>query len=188
MIMGALFEVSVFLFIMQSTTILDVFLNFAALEFITSVDEFAFMLAQKGYISNSVKKACDEVSEVKILRRKGGRVCRRIQMVLFILAMMAAYAILANWQDTGRFECEKIEVQFGDGFSESLLLICIVLVEIGRSNFSLVSSHFYHFQSPSFQSSPESTFTPKPTRGMTTRGSVVPCTGTSAVVQPFGIV
>ncbi|KAL3931030.1 MAG: hypothetical protein SGBAC_011499 [Bacillariaceae sp.] len=92
MIMGTLFQIAVFVFIMHSTTILDIFLNFAALEFITSVDEFAFAFAKRGYVSNGVKKACDEVSETKVLRRKGGR------------------------QQSGRFDCEKVEVQFGDGF------------------------------------------------------------------------
>ena len=121
-LMGALFEVAVFVFIVQSTTILDVFLNFAALEFITSVDEFAFKLAQRGYVSNAVKQACDEVRETKILRRKGGRICRRIQIIFFGLLMVGSYALMANWQDRGTYDCEKIEVQFGDGFSESSFL------------------------------------------------------------------
>ena len=118
MIMGALFEISVFVFVMQSTTILDVFLNFAALEFIVSVDEFAFKLAKKGYVSNGVKRACDEVSHRKIMRRKGGRVFRRLEIIFFAILMLAAFGILASWQDTGQFDCEKVEVQFGDGFSE----------------------------------------------------------------------
>ena len=114
--MGMLFEITVFVFIVQSTTILDVFLNFAALEFITSVDEFMFKLAKRGYVSNSIKKACDEViSETKVLRRKGGRICRRFQIVFFITIMMAVFAVQADWQNTGRYECKKVEVQFGDG-------------------------------------------------------------------------
>lgn len=137
MIMGALFEIAVFVFIMQSTTILDIFLNFAALEFITSVDEFAFQLAKRGYVSNAVKKSCDEVSEIKVLRRKGGRVCRRLQMVIFIFAMLGAYALLANWQDRGKFDCEKIEVQFGDGFSESRP--ALNPIELFRSHLELIA-------------------------------------------------
>ncbi|CAJ1934571.1 unnamed protein product [Cylindrotheca closterium] len=116
MVMGALFQVSVFVFIMQSTTILDIFLNFAALEFITSVDEFAFLFAQRGYVSNPVKRACDHVNEIKILRRKGGRVCRRIQVLFFGVVMLSMYTVLSLQQQSGRFDCEKIEVQFGDGF------------------------------------------------------------------------
>ena len=117
-LMGALFEIAVFVFIVQSTTILDIFLNFAALEFITSVDEFAFMLAKRGYVSNAVKRACDEVVRIKILRRKGGRVCRRFQIIFFALVMVGAYALLSNYQNRGVWDCENVEVQFGDGFSK----------------------------------------------------------------------
>lgn len=115
-IMGTLFITTIFTLVVQSTTVVGMFLNFAALEFITTVDDVAFALGKRGYFTDSIKKACDKVSEVVILRKKGGRISRRFQLVIIVAFLLGMFSLILHQEERGRFDCKHIEVQFGDGF------------------------------------------------------------------------
>lgn len=65
--MGTLFHISIFTLVVQATTVITMFLDFAALGFIITVDDVAFALAKRGYFTNSIKTYCDEVSDTVIL-------------------------------------------------------------------------------------------------------------------------
>ena len=53
---GILFLLAIFILIVQSTEVVGMFLNYAALQFITEVDDIAFKLAALGYVGKSMKK------------------------------------------------------------------------------------------------------------------------------------
>jgi len=114
--MGSLFHMTIFTLVVQSTTVIGMFLNFAALEFIVLVDDVAFALAKRGYFTNSIKEYCDEVSETVIIRVKGGRVSRRIQIFAIATILLGMYGFILHLEWDGRFDCNRVEVQFGDGF------------------------------------------------------------------------
>ncbi|KAL3931028.1 MAG: hypothetical protein SGBAC_011497, partial [Bacillariaceae sp.] len=93
-IMGSLFIIAIFTLVVQSTTVVGMFLNFAALEFITGVDDVAFALGKRGYFTNSIKVACDEVNEMVYLRRKGGRISRRIQILIITASVLGLFGLI----------------------------------------------------------------------------------------------
>lgn len=93
--------------VVSSSTVLDMFLNFgkesvpptfcfmsrsphiieficiaAGLEFVTLIDDIMFLLAKRGYFTTAVKKACDTVSQNMVPRLRGGRVVRRVILLL----------------------------------------------------------------------------------------------------------
>jgi hypothetical protein len=103
--MGALFQTAIFILVVQSTSVIGMFLNFAALEFITQVDDIAFALAKRGYLTDAIKDECDHVSDKMIQCVKGGRYLRRLFITLIFYQQRA-----------GRFDCGRLQVQFGDGF------------------------------------------------------------------------
>lgn len=117
-VMGSLFIIAIFTLVVQSTTVVGMFLNFAALEFITGVDDVAFALGKRGYFTNSIKVACDEVNEMVYLRRKGGRLSRRIQILIITASVLGLFGLIVYQEEQGQFDCRRIEVQFGDGFSK----------------------------------------------------------------------
>ena len=108
--LGSIFEVAVFVLVVSSSTVLDMFLNFgkesvpptfcfmsrspqiiilnlfisiaAGLEFVTLIDDIMFLLAKRGYFTTAVKKACDTVSQNMVPRLRGGRVVRRVILLL----------------------------------------------------------------------------------------------------------
>lgn len=114
--MGSLFIITIFTLVVQSTTVVGMFLNFAALEFITTVDDVAFALGKRGYFTNSIKQACDEVNDMIVLRKKGGRISRRIQILIIMASLLGVFALILHQEEMGQFDCRRIEVQFGDGF------------------------------------------------------------------------
>ncbi|KAL3931029.1 MAG: hypothetical protein SGBAC_011498 [Bacillariaceae sp.] len=116
--MGTLFHIAIFTLVVQSTTVVGMFLNFAALEFIVLVDDVAFALAKRGYFTNATKECCDEVSETVLQRKKGGRGSRRMQIIAITIFLLGMYVLILTQELDGRFDCNHIEVQFGDGFSE----------------------------------------------------------------------
>ena len=110
---GALFQTVIFLLIVQSTTVISMLLNFAALQFITEVDDVAFSLAARGYFNQSIKKTCQEVQELRTPNTKGPWL-RRIFFGFIVMVVLVAYTSVFIQQEQGSYLCNRIEVQFGD--------------------------------------------------------------------------
>lgn len=117
---GMLYQVAVFILVITSSKVIDLFLNFAALEFITAVDDIAFALALRGYLTASLKKECIDVSKHRLPQKKRGRCLRRIIYFLLSAGQLGMYSLAAVQQRQGKFDCNRLQVQFGDGFDSTL--------------------------------------------------------------------
>jgi len=53
---GILFLIAIFILVVRSTDVLGMFLNYAAMQFITEVDDIVFKLAALGYVGKCMKK------------------------------------------------------------------------------------------------------------------------------------
>ncbi|CAB9516192.1 unknown protein [Seminavis robusta] len=62
--------VTIFILVTQVDSVLDIMLNFAALEFMADIDDVAFTLAKSGLIGSSTQRAVYEVANLKIPKRK----------------------------------------------------------------------------------------------------------------------
>ncbi|KAL3910486.1 MAG: hypothetical protein SGARI_002101, partial [Bacillariaceae sp.] len=120
-ISGALFQVVIFLLIVQSTTVISMLLNFAALSFITEIDDVAFSLAERGYFSMSIKNTCHVVTELKTPNTKGPWM-RRIFLLVILVTVLAGYTGIYVRQETGSYLCNRLGVQFGDEILSELPL------------------------------------------------------------------
>lgn len=67
MIEGCFAIVVSFIFIVQSANVLDLFLNFVAVEFVSAMDDAAFFLAKKSFFGNTLKQHADRVSDVHVV-------------------------------------------------------------------------------------------------------------------------
>eukprot|EP00980_Cylindrotheca_fusiformis_P006925 scaffold1442_cov128-Cylindrotheca_fusiformis.AAC.46 len=118
---GLMFQFVIFVLIVQSTTVIGMLLNFAALGFITEIDDVAFSLAERGYFSNSLKQACHDVRVHKTPDTKGPWL-RRLALLFFVLLVISGYTVIFRYQRRGKFLCSRMEVQFGDSFWSELPL------------------------------------------------------------------
>jgi hypothetical protein len=55
-----------FVFIVQADSVLDIFLNFAAIEFVAGLDDLAYTLAKEGWIGSPIKRSIKEMEDEKI--------------------------------------------------------------------------------------------------------------------------
>lgn len=59
--------------LLQATQVLSAFLNFAALQFLSSIDNVALHLARDGYLSESLEDIAGDVLLMKIARNHNER-------------------------------------------------------------------------------------------------------------------
>ena len=117
---GLLFQVVIFVLVVQSTDVIGMLLNFAALAFITEIDDLAFSLIDRGYFSDAMKLCCDDVKRLKTpttsTESRRPWLVRRLALIFFILVVLIPYSVIVANQKAPAYSCERIEVQFGDGF------------------------------------------------------------------------
>ena len=104
-----------------STTILNVLLNFAAVEFISSLDESVFYLASIGFLGKANRQQAQTIltTEYKIPRKP--RPMYKIGLlVVMILLMITSWLSVAVLQLRGHFAPRSFYVQFDDDIRTDL--------------------------------------------------------------------
>ena len=125
MISALIYLVVIFILVMQSDNVIGMYLNFAALSFISDIDDYVYNFGSLGFISSSVKKCCEDVGNVK-LRRNGshiGRLINRIVILFTLLGLTAGYSFIVHKQLSHSYACKKLFIQFGDEASPSASLL-----------------------------------------------------------------
>jgi len=121
LVIGCMFQFVIFILIIQSNQVIGMSLNFAALGFITEIDDVSFSLAKRGYFPESVQKACEEVTKHKTPNHKS-LWFRRICLLLITTILLAGYGKIQALQDKGEFMCKRIRAQFSDSYVSDLPL------------------------------------------------------------------
>lgn len=119
---GLLMMADLFILLMQSTTIIVLCLNFAALHFVSDIPDVAFVSASRGILTSfKVQQAAVKIQETKVPdieeeSRKRIHFIRRIGMCCTIVTLYLGYFLLIFWQWDGRYLCTNLYIQFGDAF------------------------------------------------------------------------
>lgn len=92
-VVGCLFQVVIFLLVIQSTAVIDMFLNFAALSFVTEVDDVAFQLAKDGYLTLNMAEVCSQLGNYNLIYSKG-LLRRRLFLGTLIACILTTYGVL----------------------------------------------------------------------------------------------
>ena len=116
---GLLFNVVIFMLVVQSQTVISMLLNFAALAFLTEIDDVAFSLADRGYFSPSIAASCRIVHDFQIHATKK-MLFRRLFGGFTVLALLTGFAVVTRHQYTGRWLCDRVQVQLGDAYFSEL--------------------------------------------------------------------
>ena len=96
-----------FVLLLTSKEVLSLFLNFAALGFLQSIDDVAFGLAADGYLGDKMEDKCNLVKQCTLPRRVGDRFTNALDTILFLTtyAVMLAIYIYVILNDN-RYEPE----------------------------------------------------------------------------------
>lgn len=106
----------VFAIAISSDDVIDLLLDFTALEFVSQFDEAFFFLSRHGFLGLS----CEEMAltmtrtSFKVKRRRFDRFFKMACMVAFLVVLLGGWSSVMLQQVQGKFLCQTIMVQFGD--------------------------------------------------------------------------
>eukprot|EP00984_Skeletonema_dohrnii_P011557 scaffold4626_cov110-Skeletonema_dohrnii-CCMP3373.AAC.4 len=113
-----------FLLIMQSSTVIDLLLNFLAIEFVSQLDDVVFVLTREGFLGRTLQKEAKKVSntfyDVSHLSEESTRdaAFRKYftvaYCVVFFLIFFSSWGVIVHCQNSGVYLCHAIFAQFGD--------------------------------------------------------------------------
>lgn len=130
---GAGLNMVIFVLVMQSKDIIGMFLNFAALMFISEIDDIGFKLADNGFVNKALKAACDDVRRVKVcVTQDVNTTYQRGLFVLMLGFLYIGYGTLTYRQLHGQFLCNRIRIQFGDDFGTEYAAFSGVYIQTNR--------------------------------------------------------
>jgi hypothetical protein len=81
-----------FVLLLVTDEVLSLFLNFAALQFLQSIDDVAFELAANGYLGDNMEDTCNLVRQCKLPRRVGDQFTNSLDSILFL----TTYAVMVS--------------------------------------------------------------------------------------------
>ena len=120
---GVLF--TTFCLIVSSSTVIDIFMNFAAMMFIAELDDIAFYIANIGFLGGNLKRSTEQLSKLEIsgLKKQANKftsIVSRLISVLIFISFITGLLIISFQQMSGFFLCKAIKVQFGDEINKNL--------------------------------------------------------------------
>ena len=122
-LVGNIGIISTFLLVMYSTEVIDLLLNFTAMEFVATLDDSAFELAAKGFLGGTLERKVDIIRAFRYTPRNRAR-RRRSRLVLFlfyfVLIFSAFFAIIILQQQRSVGIENEVYIQFDDRRLESL--------------------------------------------------------------------
>lgn len=105
------------IFIVQSTTVIDLFLNFAAVAFVSELDNTAFGLATNGFLGEIPQRLAKQVSDLHVDDQSGGgsRLRKRIAgSAIIVIVLWAALTASVIWQDNMNYACKRVYLEVGE--------------------------------------------------------------------------
>lgn len=111
-----------FVFIVQAETVLKIFTNFAAIEFVSELDNIGYRLAREGWVGRSIQLLASGIKEEVLPAKKNHK--QWIEYVNAIVLVTILAALFGGWwkvfdnQQDGYYikldACTVLDVQFGD--------------------------------------------------------------------------
>jgi hypothetical protein len=117
---GALVIFVSFIFIVQSDTAIDLFLNFAGVTFVGTLDDVSFYLATNGFLGRRSQILAHRVSKMRVHHDESRSHAHRIGKVEFgryvlfavlTIAMWSGLSIVVSQQDKLKFACKSVAIQ-----------------------------------------------------------------------------
>ena len=105
-----------FMLIMTSSTVLDVLLNFAAVEFVAGLDEAVFSLCAMGFLGHTNRLEAAHVSEstYQAVRSRSSKMVRAMGLTGTLVVVLSLWAYLFSLQVRGVYAPQTLFVQFDD--------------------------------------------------------------------------
>jgi len=117
---GILATVVSFLFIVQSDNVLDMFMNFAAVEFVSHLDNMVFDIALQGFFGEGMASAADMVTHISLpITRPDLAWVQRVIFGIMLTVLIVGLGLTQTSQSQGVFlydsSCLSMTITLGNG-------------------------------------------------------------------------
>jgi hypothetical protein len=115
-----------FMLIMQSKTVLDLLLNFSAMEFVSLLDDGAFLMLREGYFGIGMMKQATLCETKYSVSHTSSLKSSRFSAVYFIIIFAV---IFSGWigiyenQSKGEYLCQRMYIQLDDKVTPDLAML-----------------------------------------------------------------
>lgn len=121
--MGLVAQGLTFVLIMQSSTVLGVLLNYAAVTFVSTIDDRMFYLGKRGWLGQEVEKQVRLVrlaDEVDPKPTWYNRLAHTMMLLLIFGSLVVSWVIVVSRQTNGEYLPHKIYINFDDESNAAL--------------------------------------------------------------------
>ena len=108
-----------FIFIVQSSTVIDLFLNFAGVTFVGFLDDTCFLLARNCLLGRRAKYLAKDVSNFEVYKKVKGdleqkmKIIRAIFFAWITVALWAGLSVIVWQQNSMLYACQSVTVSVG---------------------------------------------------------------------------
>ena len=123
-LMGYIFLLNVFLVVVQSNEVLDIFYDVLALQFLQQLDDIAFSVAKMDVLGRTLKKATTQKCyRAEFQKQSFGRnnkitIALKAVYIINLLAALFGLTYITVRQAWGYYQCGSITITFGDDIWE----------------------------------------------------------------------
>ena len=110
-----------FMLIMQSKTVLDLLLNFSAMEFVSLLDDGAFSMLREGYFGVGMMKVATQCEKNYHVSRLKTSCLSAVYFIIIFAVMFSGWIGVYESQATGEYLCQRMYVQLDDEFAPALV-------------------------------------------------------------------
>ncbi|CAJ1965759.1 unnamed protein product [Cylindrotheca closterium] len=103
-----------FLLIMQANDVIDLLLNFTAMEFVTNLDGIAFKLAENGYLWSAGEDTARAVTNTRFEKTSKRRVLKRWPHVFMAFVLYSLFVLVVYRQTNRVYGDNIVYIQFTD--------------------------------------------------------------------------
>ncbi len=103
-----------FLLIMQSTTVIELLLNFTAMEFVSRLDDVVFVLTKEGFFGMGLQMEAKKVLNTSYPSRLHSKSKCKFYFLFWLGFFFGMYGWIVWKQERGHYFCHNIFAQFGD--------------------------------------------------------------------------
>ncbi|KAK1738489.1 hypothetical protein QTG54_010519 [Skeletonema marinoi] len=109
--------------IMRSTTVIDLLLNFLAVEFVSNLDDVVFLLTREGFLGSTLQNEAKKLSDTYYHSRhlsgesthaSASYVCTAVYFVALFALFLIFWCWIVSYQNNGAYLCHTIFAQYGD--------------------------------------------------------------------------
>jgi hypothetical protein len=129
---GCVLLMATFILIMQSDNVIGMMLNFAALSFISEIDDIAFALANKGFVTDSVQKETKNVAKCVGPAKQTSNIFRRVLYLAITGGLLAGYGVIVKRQRAGKYLTKSLFIQYSDDLQFDFSFFSGLYVQTGE--------------------------------------------------------